>query len=70
MKQRVTYKTQDGQLKEQVFDDFNEFADMIEGIAGEYYSGINPEVSVESIYGNQVKKEKVSTNEPRPEFLD
>jgi len=71
MKQRVTYKTTDGQLKEQVFDDFNEFADMIENIAGDYYAGIKPEINVETISANgNVKKETTSIDEPRPEFLD
>lgn len=70
MKQRVTYKTTDGTLKEQVFDDFNEFADLIDEVASNYYAGINPELSVETIYKDAVKKEKISINEQRPELLN
>jgi len=70
MKQRVTYKTKDGSLREQVFDDFNEFADLIQDAAMDYYTGGQPEMSVETMYDNMVKKEKVTNNEPRPELLD
>jgi hypothetical protein len=70
MKQRVTYKTKDGSLREQVFDDFNEFADLIQDAAMDYYAGGQPEMNVETMYDNMVKKEKVTSNEPRPELLD
>jgi hypothetical protein len=70
MKQRVTYKTKDGSLREQVFDDFNEFADLIQDAAMDYYAGGQPEMNVETMYDNMVKKEKVTNNEPRPELLD
>ena len=70
MKQRVTYKTNDGQLKEQVFDDFNEFADLIQDAAMDYYAGGQPEMSVETMYNDMVRKEKVTKNEPKIELLD
>lgn len=70
MKQRVTYKTKDGSLREQVFDDFNEFADLIQDAAMDYYAGGQPEINVETMYDNMVKKERVTNNEPRPELLD
>lgn len=70
MKQRVTYKTKDGSLREQVFDDFNEFADLIQDAAMDYYAGGQPEMNVETMYDNMVKNEKVTNNEPRPELLD
>lgn len=70
MKQRVTYKTKDGSLREQVFDDFNEFADLIQDAAMDYYAGGQPEMNVETMYDNMVKKERVTNNEPRPELLD
>lgn len=70
MKQRVTYKTKDGQLKEQVFDDFNEFADLIQDAAMDYYSGMKPEMNVETMYKDMIRQEKVTDNEPRPELLD
>lgn len=70
MKQRVTYKTKDGQLKEQVFDDFNEFADLIQDAAMDYYGGMKPEMNVETMYKDMIRQEKVTDNEPRPELLD
>ena len=70
MKQRVTYKTKDGSLREQVFDDFNEFADLIQDAAMDYYAGGKPEMSVETMYDNLVKKERVTDNEPGIEFLN
>jgi hypothetical protein len=63
MKQRVTYKTKDGTIKEQMFDDFNEFADLIQDAAIDYYSGDRPEMDVETIYDSMTKKEKVTENE-------
>ena len=35
--QRIRFKTKDGTIKEQRFDDFNEFADAIEDAAMDYY---------------------------------
>lgn len=72
MQNRVTYKTSDGTLREQLFDDFNEFADLMQDAAIDFYTGQNPEMSVESIYSDMIKKEKVTNNEqpPRPELLD
>jgi hypothetical protein len=69
MKQKVTYKTKDGQLKEQVFDDFNEFADLIQDAAMDYYAGGEPEMSVETLYNDMTRMERVTNNESRPEFL-
>ena len=69
MKQKVTYKTKDGQLKEQVFDDFNEFADLIQDAALDYYTGNEPEMSVETLYNDMTRIERVTNNESRPEFL-
>lgn len=57
-------------MREQVFDDFNEFADLIQDAAMDYYAGGQPEMNVETMYDNMVKKEKVTSNEPRPELLD
>jgi hypothetical protein len=76
MKQKVTFKTSDGTLREQFFDNFNEFADSMESIANEYYQGLKaPQVDVESIYDEGlIKKENVTNVEPRnggtPEFLN
>lgn len=72
MQQKITYKTKDGSLKEQRFDDFNQFADTIEEIATNYYAGIRPEIEVETIYNDMIKKERVTENgriEPEAEFL-
>lgn len=69
MKQRVTYKTKDGQLKEQVFDDFNEFADLIQDAAMDYYGGGQPEMSVETMYKDMIRQEKVTNNEQGIEYL-
>lgn len=67
MKQRVTYKTNDGSLREQVFDDFNEFADSMESIADQYYQGLKtPQVNVDTIYDEGlIRTEKVTHVEPR-----
>lgn len=72
MEHKITYKTKDGTLKEQRFDNFNQFADTIEEVATDYYAGIRPEIEVETIYQNMIKKERVSENgriEPEAEFL-
>jgi len=76
MKQKVTYKTSDGTLKEQFFDNFNEFADSMESIADQYYTGLNaPQVNVDTIYDDGlIKKENVTNVELRdggaPELLN
>jgi hypothetical protein len=72
MKHKVTFKTKDGTLKEQRFDDFNQFADTIETLASDYYAGMRPEIDVETIYDDMIKKERVTENgriEPEAEFL-
>ena len=72
MKHKVTYKTKDGILKEQRFDDFNEFADTIEEVASNYYAGIRPEIEVETIYDTMIKKERISEygrTSPKNQFL-
>jgi glutamine amidotransferase-like uncharacterized protein len=67
---KITYKTKDGTLKEQLFDDFNEFADAIENAAGDFYNtGMMPEMDIETRYGNITRKESVTGNNPTPEFL-
>jgi hypothetical protein len=62
MEHKITYKTKDGTLKEQRFDDFNQFADNIELLASDYYAGIRPEIEVETIYDNIIKRERVTEN--------
>jgi hypothetical protein len=62
MEHKITYKTKDGTLKEQRFDDFNQFADNIELLATDYYAGIRPEIEVETIYDNIIKRERVTEN--------
>ena len=73
MEHRVTFKTPDGILQERMFDNFNEFADSMDDIATQFYSGMKPEVSVETIYDTMIRKEKVTnetSSEPRGmEFL-
>lgn len=72
MKHKVTYKTKDGTLKEQRFDDFNQFADTIEEVASNYYAGIRPEIEVETIYDTMIKKERISEygrTSPENQFL-
>ena len=66
MEHRVTFKTPDGVLQEKMFDSFNEFADSIEEVATNFYAGMKPEISVETIYDNMVRKERV-TNEQQSE---
>ena len=57
---KVTYKTKDGTLKEQKFDNFNEFADAIENAAGDFYkTGMMPEMDIETRYGNITRKETI-----------
>ena len=62
MEHKVTFKTKDGTLKEQRFDDFNQFADTIQELAVDYYAGGRPEIEVETIYQNMIKKERVTEN--------
>jgi hypothetical protein len=72
MEHKVTFKTKDGTIKEQRFDDFNQFADTIETLATDYYAGIRPEIEVETIYQDMIKKERVTENgrvEPEAEFI-
>lgn len=60
MEHKITYKTKDGTLKEQRFDDFNQFADTVETLANDYYAGQRPEINVETIYDTMIKKERVT----------
>jgi len=61
MDHKISYKTKDGVIKEQVFDNFNEFADTIDMLAGEHYLGSAPSnINVETIYDGIVRQEKVS----------
>ena len=72
MEHKVTFKTKDGTLKEQRFDDFNQFADTIQELAVDYYAGGRPEIEVETIYQNMIKKERVTENgtiDPEVEFI-
>jgi hypothetical protein len=71
MEHKVTFKTKDGSLKEQRFDDFNEFADTIEEVALDYYSGVNPDIEVQTIYNNMIRQETVTNGatEPKTELL-
>jgi len=66
---KITYKTKDGTLKEQKFDDFNEFADAIESVAGDFYkTGMMPPMEIETNYGTK-RTESVSGNGRTAEFL-
>jgi hypothetical protein len=67
MNQKVRYKTSDGTLKEQFFDDFNEFADSMESIANQYYQGLKtPQVNVETVFDDGlIRKENVTNVELR-----
>jgi len=68
--QKITYKTKDGTLKEQRFDDFNEFADQIEDAANDFYeTGMNPGLEIETRYGNITRKESITGGIGSPEFL-
>jgi hypothetical protein len=50
---KITYKTKDGTLKEQKFDEFNEFADAIEDAATDYFNAADtaPVVDISSAFG-------------------
>ncbi len=63
MEHRVTFKTPNGVLQEKLFDNFNEFADTMDDIANQFYAGMKPEVSVETIYDNLIRQEKVTNGE-------
>ena len=49
---KITYKTKDGTIKEQRFDEFNEFADAIEDAAMDYYTAADaaPELDISSAF--------------------
>jgi hypothetical protein len=49
----IRYKTKDGTIKEQRFDDFNEFADAIQDAALDYYAGAEaaPEMDISAAFG-------------------
>lgn len=57
---KIRYMTPDGVLREEMFDNFNEFADRIEDAAQD--SAINQTLQVETMYDNIQKREKVSIN--------
>lgn len=66
MEHKITYKKPDGTLQETLFDNFDEFADRIEGVAHEYYQGVKPNIDVETIYSNGlIKQEKITDVELR-----
>ena len=50
---KITYKTKDGVIKEQRFDEFNEFADAIEDAAMDYFGAADaaPEMDISSGFG-------------------
>jgi hypothetical protein len=63
MKHKITHKTKDGTLKEQLFDDFNEFADRVQDVALDYYANLvdGSQFEVETIYNDMTtKKERVT----------
>jgi hypothetical protein len=67
---RIKYKTADGTLKEQRFDDFNEFADAIQDAAMNFYeTGMMPSMDVETKYGEITRRETVTGNNSAVEFL-
>tara|TARA_B100000902_G_scaffold262500_1_gene248721 strand:- start:152 stop:373 length:222 start_codon:yes stop_codon:yes gene_type:complete len=71
MKHKVTYKTPDGVLQEQMFDDFDEFCDNIEGVAHKYYEELRTpdKLGVETVLDNgEVRNERLSI-EDGPELL-
>ena len=70
MKANIKYKTKDGTLKEQKFDNFNEFADAIQNTAMSFYeTGGTPELDIETQYGNITRRETVTGNNDTTEFL-
>jgi len=70
MQHRIKIKTPDGTLKEQLFDDFNEFAETIEDMALDYYAnGVNtPQYDVETLYDNMTRTEKVTNGFDTEDF--
>lgn len=67
---KLTYKTKDGTLKEQRFDNFNEFADVIEDAANSFYkTGAMPEIDIETRYGNITQRETVGKSNSEIEFI-
>ena len=50
---KIKFKTKDGTIKEQKFDDFNEFADVIQDAALDYYKSASaaPEMEISSAFG-------------------
>lgn len=67
---RIKYKTSDGTLKEQRFDNFNEFADAIQDAAMNFYeTGVMPTMDVETRYGEIARRETVVGNNAKTEFL-
>jgi hypothetical protein len=71
MEHKITFKTKDGTLKEQRFDDFNQFADTIEEVAMDYYAGVQPDIEVQTVYNNMIRQETVTdgTTESTTELL-
>lgn len=66
MEQKVTYRKPDGTLQEVRFNDFDTFADSMEGVAQQYYAGLRPDVDVQTIYSDGfIVNEKV-TNVEQP----
>lgn len=61
MEHKVTYRTPEGILRETLFNNFDEFADHIEGVAQQYYQGMQNDIDVETIYNDGlIKKERVT----------
>ena len=50
---KITYRTKDGTIKEQRFDEFNEFADAIQDAALDYYRSAEdaPEMDISAAFG-------------------
>ncbi len=61
MEHKVNYRTPEGMLRETLFNNFEEFADHIEGVAQQYYQGMQSDIEVETIYDDGlIKKERVT----------
>lgn len=70
LRANIKYKTKDGTLKEQRFDNFNEFADAIQDAAMSFYeTGVTPQLDIETQYGNITRRETVTGNLDQTEFL-
>jgi len=52
-RQKIKFTTKDGTIKEQRFDDFNEFADVIEDAARDYYRDASevPQMEISAAFG-------------------